>query len=320
MPELRSSRLSDSAGIADLIRRNPSEEFPLMGLNPEQLEGIVRRLHSGSVRLILALSAAVGRPLVKIVVLEDGGSILGIAMVSFSPGVARIGGLTVDSSVRRRGHAQELMRACERLARKYRRSHLVLEVLSTNTPAIRLYEKLGYRTLRDVRWMSRDLTQPLVARTANERYRLRAFRRSDARELVALANDAMPDSVRSRARFRSSDFRVAGLSRRAGGVEATSWVVERESQIVGYAKAFVSPALAAAQIDPLVLAAPAASDACERLTQAALGWCTERRAPRAILALPDHLDGLRPTLEGDGFTEGLRLHTMALDLGASPRP
>jgi len=288
-----------------------------MGLNPDQIEGILRRLQSWHVRLILGLSAAIGRPLIKILVLEEGGKILGMVMMSFGPDLGQIGGLTVDVSNRRRGHAQALMNACQRICRNYRRSYLVLDVLSRNTPAVRLYEKLGYRTIRDVRWMVRDLTPLSVDASPDPRYHLRTFRPGDAKELADLANAAMPVSVRSIVRLRAQDFRGAGLSRRAGRIEAKSWVLERENKIVGYVKAFVSPAMEAAQIEPLVLTGPPAPGVCESLIRAAMVWCAERRTPRAILALPEHLDELRPTLERVGFTEAFRLHTMALDLSAA---
>jgi len=320
MPILRECRPSDSAGIAELLKRNPTEEFPLLGLDPQQVEGILRRLQRWEIRLILGLSAAIRRPLIKILVLAESGKILGIAMIGFTPEVAQIGGLTVDGSIQRRGHGQELMKACERIGRRYGRSYLTLDVLAGNLPAVGLYQKLGYRTIRDVRWMSRDLRPPFVDETGYRSLRslrIRAFRPADTKELVALANAAMPAEVRSVVRLRLQDFRAAGLSRRAGQVEAASWVLERENQIAGYVKAFVSPAVEAAQIGPLVLAQPFDNDACSTLVQTALAWCVERRAPRAILALPEHLDELRPTIERGGFTERFRLHTMALPIGAA---
>jgi len=299
------------------VRRNPSEEFPLLGLNPDQVEGILQRLQRWPVRLILGLSAALRRPLLKIYVLGEGARILGVAMVSFGPEVAQIGGLTVDASIRRRGFAQVLMNACERTGRHYRRSHLVLDVLSSNTPAIRLYEKLGYRTIRQVRWMVRDPTTPTGGWTTDPRDRLRPFRRADAPKLVEIASAAMPASVRALVRPRARDLRGASLSRRAGRVEAASWVLERQGEIIGYVKVVVSPAVEAAQFDPLFLTVPPAPEACRSLVGAALAWCAERQVPRAILALPDHLDELRPALEQVGFTENFRLQTMALNLSAS---
>ena len=317
MPIVRPCRPRDSAAVADLLRRNPSDEFPLLGLNPDQVEGIFRRLQQWNIRLVLGIAAALRRPLVQIWVIADGDRILGVAMVSFSPDVAQVGGLTIDASARRRGYAQELMNACARSARRFHRSFLVLDVLATNAPAFHLYQKLGYRTIRDVRWMARDLTQPPLGPPPAPLTGLRPFRPADGPVLADLANAAMPPSVRPIVRLRPQDFRTAGLSRRAGRVEAASWVLEREHRIVGYAKAFVSPAVEAAQIGPLVAARTLTAEECEGLVRTTLLWCSERQAPRAVLALPDHMDGLRPTLEQLGFTESFRLHTMALD-GKAP--
>ena len=58
--------------------------------------------------------------------------------------VVQIQGLAVDSGARRRGIAGMLVAAAERRSRERGMRKLSLRVLSTNTAAIALYERLGY--------------------------------------------------------------------------------------------------------------------------------------------------------------------------------
>lgn len=59
-----------------------------------------------------------------------------------------VGGMGVIPAARRRGHGESVMRAVIDAARERGLASLGLEVLVQNTPAIPLYEALGFRTLR----------------------------------------------------------------------------------------------------------------------------------------------------------------------------
>lgn len=61
-----------------------------------------------------------------------------------------IGGVGVVPAARRAGVGEALMRAVHEQARERRIRRVWLEVIVENTSAVALYEKLGYRTVRDV--------------------------------------------------------------------------------------------------------------------------------------------------------------------------
>lgn len=311
---VRTYHTGDSAGVEDLWQRNPSAEFPLMGLNPGQVGNLLRRTERWNVRLILALASAVHRPLFKFLILEEQGKVVGTTMMSFPANVAYIGGVTVDAAFRRRGHAQELLRACETLGRRYGRHHLVLDVLTENEPAIRLYERLGYKKIRSIRWMSRDLSRPLNVPAPAQGYTIQPFQSAMAKRLAHLANADIPPSYRLLVSVRPQDLRLSGLGQRIGGVSSATWVLQREEEIVGFVRAGVSPAIQAAQMGPLALAGPPAPEAWTGLIRTALSWCAAQKAPRAILSLPEHLESVLPVLQSEGFTDSFRVQTMALDL------
>jgi ribosomal protein S18 acetylase RimI-like enzyme len=84
-------------------------------------------------------------------VAEAGGRVLGYIRVQPVTGlrenahVLGIAGLAVDPGDRGRGVGTALLAAAERFARERGSSKLSLRVLSTNEPALRLYERAGFR-------------------------------------------------------------------------------------------------------------------------------------------------------------------------------
>lgn len=311
---LRQYRPGDSAGVEDLWQRNPSAEFGLMGLNPGQVRSLLARTERWGIRFVLAVARVLRRPLFDFLILDEGDKVVGTTMVSFAPHSGYISGVTVDAAFRRKGHAQELLRTCEEIARKYRRRYLVLDVLSENEAAIRLYEKLGYRTLRGIRWMARDLTQPLRAAVPGQSFTILPFRPAMRKPLVRLANDGIPSNYRSLVSVRPQDLQPSGLARRIGKADSSAWVVQRNHEIVGFARATVSPVIQAAQIGPLIFAGEAETEAWTGLIDTALAWCVSRQVPRVLLSLPEHLDKALPVLQAEGFAEVFHVNTMALDM------
>ncbi|NAW58579.1 MULTISPECIES: GNAT family N-acetyltransferase/peptidase C39 family protein [unclassified Vibrio] len=85
-----------------------------------------------------------------IFVAEDKGSLAGYALLLFHQGtqLSRLYSIAVKPDFRGRGIAQSLIEQCERAALDQGCITLRLEVREDNTSAIKLYEKLGFKTLR----------------------------------------------------------------------------------------------------------------------------------------------------------------------------
>ena len=81
---------------------------------------------------------------------------------------AWIGGVGVVTNARRSGAGEALMRALHEQARDRGVRHVWLEVIVENTGAFALYEKLGYRTVRDVEVWSLPEADDEDAGTAQE--------------------------------------------------------------------------------------------------------------------------------------------------------
>ncbi len=88
----------------------------------------------------------IASPTACFLVLEQGGTIVGDAIVAFRRGSrkARLYSLAIEPALAGRGLGRELLAACEDEARARGSTLLQLEVRSDNASAIRLYERSGY--------------------------------------------------------------------------------------------------------------------------------------------------------------------------------
>lgn len=313
---VREYRKGDADGIADLWRRNPSEEFPLLGLNPDRVADLLRKFEGLGIRLITGIARLVGRPLIIVLVVDLDGKVCGSTMLSFSRESGYVSGVCVDSAVRRGGYARAMLRTCDTLAQRYHRPYVALEVLSQNVPAIRLYESLGYQTIRDSSWFSCDVGPHAPPAVSPGTTNIRVFRKRDAKPLAELENRQMPERIRTIAPRHPGDFRVPSLQRSMMKAETEAWVVEVDGHAVAFARATVVPIIGAANMSPLLLSDQLSEAAGRDLMATALRWVQGKKAPRVVTFLPDHQAGGRPILEGMGFVEKFVVHTMARPIGS----
>jgi ribosomal protein S18 acetylase RimI-like enzyme len=313
---IREYRKGDGAGIADLWRRNPSDEYPLLGFSPDAVGAVLRRVEGPGVRFLLWLLRLFGRPIFILLIVDLGGRVVGTTLLSFSPETAYASGVVVDASVRRQGWARALMRTCDTLARKYHRSSVTLDVLSQNDPAIRLYERAGYQPLRDQLWLVRDFgpDAPLPAPSGSAA--IRSVRPSDGSVLAELDNALMPPAVRAIAPRHARDFRPGGVAQRFLESESRSWVVEYEGRPSGYLQATVSRVMEAANLSSPLFGADTPDPIARDLLLTALHWTESHQAPRVLVQVPEHQWRRRPLLDALGFVEHFRAHTLVHRLEA----
>jgi ribosomal protein S18 acetylase RimI-like enzyme len=86
----------------------------------------------------------------------DGDARVGLCILAVRDADGWIGGVGVVANRRGEGIGEELMRAIEDRARARALERIWLEVLVQNEPAVRLYEKLGYASVRELEVWSLD--------------------------------------------------------------------------------------------------------------------------------------------------------------------
>jgi ribosomal protein S18 acetylase RimI-like enzyme len=122
--------------------------FYPMTLNSEQLSRRVRFEHLDILRSLLAY---------------DADELVGMAMLGVRRDTGWVGGFGITEKYRGRGRARALMTALIAEARGYPLGQLTLEVLTQNTAAIRLYERAGMKTARDLLIFERKEDAPAPA-------------------------------------------------------------------------------------------------------------------------------------------------------------
>jgi len=83
-------------------------------------------------------------------VLRDGAEAVAVALLGLRGEAGYIAGMGVAPTHRGRGLGEAVMRAVLHAARERGATRVQLEVLVQNAPAIRLYERLGFRHVRDL--------------------------------------------------------------------------------------------------------------------------------------------------------------------------
>lgn len=96
------------------------------------------------------MRVAFGYDLAASRVLRDGGAAVAIALLSRRGDRGWIGGMGVAPSHRGRGLGEVVMREALAAARAVGVTRVGLEVLVQNEPAFRIYERLGFRTVREL--------------------------------------------------------------------------------------------------------------------------------------------------------------------------
>jgi ribosomal protein S18 acetylase RimI-like enzyme len=314
---VREYRKGESTGVADLWRANPTPGASLLGIDPDSVARVLRQTERPLVRFVVGLSRLVGRPIFVVLVVDLDGRVMGTTLLNFLPDAAYVNGVVVDSTVRHRGLAREMLAAAEALCRRYRRRFAVLDVTADNAPALRLYTQWGYRPLRDAHWMSRGLgpgAPPLPPLTGGAT--IRPLRSSDARSLADADNALMPPEVRSILRRTPSEFRTRAALRGMLESEVESWVVELGGRPAGMLRATVSGLMEAANLSSPVFRGDVPESAMRDLLGTALRWLEGRKAPRVVTEIAEHQHRARPVLDALGFQEEFLLHTLVHDLPA----
>lgn len=155
----------------------------------------------------------------------------GICKLAIRGDRAWIGGVGVSAPHRGKGIGEALMRAAIDEARARRLRELWLEVLTPNEPAIRLYEKLGFETVRELEvWTLEELVfqehkvrpvplEQAQARIARDRIEREPWQRADE----SIANYEGVEALESddgAVLFRRTGDRVSLLQGVAASVEA----------------------------------------------------------------------------------------------------
>ena len=304
---IRDLRRADAPRVFELLTTQFPREEAILGSRPEGFERIVRRILRWDTRFVVRLARLFGRPIYRFFVVEEDRRVVATTLLTFLERSAYVSHVVVEPAYRRRGYARALLERARETTGAVGRSFLALDVLAENAPARALYERTGYRPLRESAFLVRE---PGTPRPAGPRPAVRAFRAPDAPALAEVARRSVPPEVQQVLPVRAAALLSSGAVNRILESEMASWVVDRGQGPEAYLAAVASPATDAGFCsDPIVGEGVEPRDATA-LVGTAVGWLAAHGAPRVVTQVPKSNARGRAALEGEGFHEALALWTL----------
>jgi len=263
---IRRLRPADGAQLADLLSEAFAEEFAAGGTDRA---AVLRQIRSAGwaqqpgARDLLALLGARFAYLVA----ADRDRVVGSTVVGGSR-LPVISSVAVLPAYRRAGIAEALVTHAQQFAVAHGRDRGVLDVLAGNTPALRLYEKMGYTEYHRFRVYALAAPPAGLPATLPRRYRLEPLSPQRAAAFGPVERASLPPryfEVAPTLRDRYAHPRsIQWLERVLGGLRADRRALVQDGRAAGYLLATVSAGQREGRIElPLVL-----PDATEALAPA----------------------------------------------------
>jgi ribosomal protein S18 acetylase RimI-like enzyme len=249
--------------------------------------------------------------------IEDGRVVGNLSVRRTAPGRGwLIGNVAVAPEWRRRGIARQLMMAALNLARERRGEWLALLVRSDNVGAKALYESLGFKDIGESVQHRRAGPVPRLTQPIRRVGGLRMARVLDADRIYALAQAAIPETLRWAEPLRRDAFWLGPDRRMANwltGRREAWWVVDSKRGFVGAARAEAVRPPGEGRLQ--VWVAPEwqgeYEDALVKSALASLGEAAQRPM---VASTPATQVAAIQALESVGFVALRRLTHMRLDL------
>jgi ribosomal protein S18 acetylase RimI-like enzyme len=304
---IRDLKRADANRVFEFLSKYFPEEEAILGTRPEGFEKVVRRLFRFDTQLILGLLKVFGRPVFRFFVVEEDGRVVATTLLSFPERAGYLSMVVVDPAYRRRGLAQALLDRCRVTTQGTGRKYVALDVLAQNTPARTLYERVGYRPLRETQFMVRE---PDASLTGASSPSIRPFRREDARALVEIAQRSRPAEVTEVLPIRAASLRPGSFIDSVLQAESAAWVIDRGHGPEGYLSASVGAITTAAHFSDPIVAEGVEGPEAAALVRTAIEWCVARKSPRIAAQVPVANVRGRAALLGGGFDDAISVWTL----------
>jgi ribosomal protein S18 acetylase RimI-like enzyme len=229
---IRDFRRPDLNDLLDLLPRCFAKEFEITGFDPDHMKDMVNRVFGTMGRTFMGLARLFGKEPVRFLVADAKNRIVGTTIVNRDGKVGYIAAVMVHPEYRNRGIATTLVKNAVEHVKKRRMDRAILDVVSTNSPAISVYSKLGFVEFERVVHMVGEASS--LSAQVGTGVQTRLFQKKDIDEVYNLI----------RASDEPEHFRVYNFSKRH--LKTPFWVgmfhfatqkrivAVRDGKIVGY--------------------------------------------------------------------------------------
>ena len=288
--DFRSYRDVVVLGIGRLERSTGTAESAMAGID---------LLERRSIRFVLGFLRWIGRPYVDVLVAANASGVAGTGTVLWLPKTAYVAGMATRPEYRGQGIASRILALQGDLARRRRRPWLALDVESDNQPAVRVYQRAGYRELGAFTWFTRTGSP---ASTPGDPPGIRPVGRSDWRPLTARLDASRPPEYRAAFPARPPLLHHNEILVRGGRMENETWWKETSSNGLAVLRAYFLPGTRMGALFPLSTDSEPSSEEFTGLFGAAAEWLRARDPRRCLAAAPEGQRGVSAALEALGFS------------------
>jgi ribosomal protein S18 acetylase RimI-like enzyme len=299
---VRRLRPGDGDQLADLLRIAFAEEFAGAGTDRAAVQRQVRSAVTAQSPGIRHLLTALGARFAYFVA-TYGGHVVGSTAIGGGR-LLVISSVAVRPEFRGLGIAQSLLHRAHEFARDQGRDRVVLDVLAHNTPAIGLYDKLGYREYHRFRAYELPFVDTYISASAPRGYWLEPITPTRTAAFSAVERASLPPTyfeVTPSLRDRYVRSRIThGLEWWAGGVRAHRRALVHDGRTVGFLTSAVSAGQIEGRID-LPLVTPQASDGLAGALVDAVQFIDQSGRPRLRLDISESRPDQQAVAEALGF-------------------
>ena len=311
---IRDFRKSDLNDLLDLLPKCFAKEFEITGFDPAHTRDMVNRAFGKTGRLFLGLSQLLGKEPIKFLVAEVDGKIVGTTILDNRGRLGYIRTVMVHPDCRRKGIATRLMKDALSYVPKKRMSNAVLHVESSNTAAISVYTKLGFRTFERIAYFVGETGSVPAPKDTGE-VKVRPFQKDDLDEVYNLIRASEDPKHLRIFDFGKKNLKTPLLQRLLHFSTQKQLVAMLDGRIVGYAETSFTTPRQAGSISFIQASAQNRSGEIERvLIGAGINEVKKGGAKRIRVIVPTTKQGLIETLKNLGFKQSLLTDAMFIEV------
>jgi ribosomal protein S18 acetylase RimI-like enzyme len=311
---IRDFRKSDLNDLLDLLPKCFAEEFEVNGFDPDHMRDMVNRAFGKSGRLFLGLARLCGKEPVKFLVAEVDSRVVGTTIVNNRGRVGYISTVMVHPDYRRKGIATRLLKNAVAYIQRKRMRRAVLHADSTNTPAISVYTKMGFRAFEHIAYLMAETNSLSASEDASE-IKTRPFQEDNLDEVYNLVRASEDPNHLKIFDFHKKDLKTPFLRRLLHFSTQERIVALLDGKIVGYTEISYTTPKEAGSISSIQAVAQGRSSEIERaLISAGIDEIRKGGANRIRATVAGGKQELIETLKNLGFRKSLVMDGMFIEV------
>jgi ribosomal protein S18 acetylase RimI-like enzyme len=311
---IRDFRKSDLNDLLNLLPRCFATEFEVTGFDPDHTRDMVNRAFGKTGRLFLGLARLCGKEPIRFLVVEANSRVIGTTIVNNRGKLGYLSTVMVHPDYRRKGIATRLLKNAIACIQRKSMRKAVLHVDSTNTPAIGVYTKMGFKTFEHITYLIGE-TDSLSALQDTSEIKTRPFQKDDLDEVYSLIRASEDPTHLRTFDFGKKSLKTPFLQGLLHFTTQKKVVAVLDGKIVGYTEISYTTPKEAGSISSIQAVANERSREIERvLINEGINEIRKGGTNRIRVVVPSMKRELIETLKNLGFRKSLAMDGMFIEV------